>query len=373
MKKERILTIVFCSFILIFSVLTILLPKKAESANEKRVLASFPEVSLKTITDGSFMTGFDTYVADHFAFRDKWVGAYAYATKAVGLNGINGVYAGKDGYLIAAPMKYSDEFAKKNISNLLTFADKNDISCTLLVVPSTGYILDDKLPKFHKDYYDDELFETIKKETEANKNFSFIDTRDTIKEEASRSTPLYYRTDHHINSYGALLLYNEYCKAKGLTPEKFSLTRTYSDFYGTSYSKSGLWLTKPDNVDVYEAKEPSDFTVTIDGKDYDSLYFPEKLKTADKYEYFLNGNHALTVIKNNSNENGQKLLLIKDSFSHCFATYLAENYEEIVMVDLRYYRDSTSALIDEYGITDVLFLYGTENMATSTDFGWLNY
>ena len=52
---------------------------------------------------------------------------------------------------------------------------------------------------------------------------------------------------------------------------------------------------------------------------------------------------------------------------------LAENYEEIILVDLRYYRDSVKDLLEENEITDVLFLYGAENLATSTDFGWLNY
>ncbi|MBR6511952.1 MAG: hypothetical protein IKT24_00550 [Clostridia bacterium] len=366
--RKRILTIVFCSFILIFSVLTVLLPKKASSENEKRILATFPEVTVKSITDGSFMTKFDTYVADHFAFRDKWVGAYSYARLAIGLNGAGGVYAGKDGYLIAAPADINETSALANVNKILQFANDTKANCTLMVVPSTGYIMNDKLPKQHRDYYDDWFLDTIK----SSDNFTYIDLRDTFKANKDKEQ-LYYKTDHHITSEGALLLYQAFCDSQGLTPETFTLSRTIDGFYGTSYSKSGLWLKEPDTIDIYESTDPSKYTVTIDNKEYDSLFFPEKEETADKYEVFLNGNHPLTIIKNNSNQNGKKLLIVKDSYSHCFATMLAENYEELILVDLRYYRDSTKDLLEEYGITDVLFLYGIENLATSTDFGWLSY
>lgn len=369
MKKERILTIVFCSFILIFSVLTLLLPKKASSANEKRVLATFPEATFKTITDGSFMSGFDTYVADHFAFREKWVGAYSYARLAVGLNGASGIYSGKDGYLIAAPTDFDEAHALANINRILQFSQDTKADCTLMVVPQTGYIMSDKLPKVHKDYYDDFLLDKM---PTGYDNFTFIDLRETFKANKDKEQ-LYYKTDHHITSAGALLLYQAFCDKEGLTPETFTSSRTIDGFYGTSYAKSGLWLKKPDTIDIYECQKPSKYSVTIGDEEYGSLFFEDKAQSDDKYEVFLNGNHPLTVIHNDTNENGKKLLIIKDSYSHCFATMLAENYEEIILVDLRYYRDSVKDLLEENEITDVLFLYGAENLATSTDFGWLNY
>ena len=64
-------------------------------------------------------------------------------------------------------------------------------------------------------------------------------------------------------------------------------------------------------------------------------------------------------------------MLIKDSFAHCFATYAIENYEEICMVDLRYYRGSVQELIEKYGLNEILYLYGAGNLSTSTDTAWL--
>ena len=91
----------------------------------------------------------------------------------------------------------------------------------------------------------------------------------------------------------------------------------------------------------------------------------------DKYPVFLNGNHAVVTVKNNEVKNGKKLLIIKDSFAHCFATFLCENYEQITMVDLRYYRQSVSELVSNEGLNEMLVLYGTDNLASSTDVAWL--
>ena len=63
----------------------------------------------------------------------------------------------------------------------------------------------------------------------------------------------------------------------------------------------------------------------------------------------------------------KKLLLIKDSFAHCLAPFLSYNYSDIVMIDLRYYKLSVSDLIKEEKCDDVLFVYGIDNICTSTD------
>ena len=66
---------------------------------------------------------------------------------------------------------------------------------------------------------------------------------------------------------------------------------------------------------------------------YHSLYFYNHLKEDDKYPVFLDGNHPLTTIENTKAPNGT-IILIKDSFSHCFAPFLAENYRKVILVDM---------------------------------------
>ena len=363
MKKKHILPIIFCTFITLFMVLTIILPKQERSANEKRVLAKFPEFNWENISTGNYMSEFDTYLADHFAFREKWVGAYSYATLSLGLNGTTGVYACDDGYLITTPAKYSESQIRRNLGTLKTFAKKNNLDATLIIVPSTGYIMDDVLPKHHEEYNDDMLFDLTK-----NTDIPLIDLRDTFKKSNEQ---LYYKTDHHLTSDGALLMYQNYCNFKGYKPSEFNVTTTIDGFYGTSYSKSGLWKKAPDSIKIYEPVKPYDFTVTIDKQDFSSLFFEKQLKTEDKYQVFLDGNHALTRIVNNSVDSDKRLLIIKDSFAHCFTTFLATDYKEIFMVDPRYYRGSLKDLVLDNNLNEVLFLYGADNLASSTDLGWI--
>ena len=65
-------------------------------------------------------------------------------------------------------------------------------------------------------------------------------------------------------------------------------------------------------------------------------------------------------------------MLVKDSFGHCIAPFLAENYSKIVLVDMRYYKLSVSDLIEQEKPEQVLVMYGIDNIATDTDLVWIN-
>ena len=357
---------VFIAIVLAVAILFVALPKKTYSENEKKVLPEFPQITWDGVADGSWGKSLEDYLASHFPFRDFFVGVHAYWKQALGMNGDSGVYAAEDGYLITAPGDFEEARAQRNLQYLKEFADNTGLDATLMVVPSAGFILDDKLPNLHEEYYDAKLLELV-----AN---SGLDTVDLKEDFLSNTEDLYYRTDHHLTAAGSLRMYQQFCAAQNIQTKEFSLAESHPGFYGTTYSKSGLWETEADTLDIYKPENPSTFRVTITEKQetvYDSLYFAGHLENLDKYPVFLDGNHALVTIENLDVANGKTLLLIKDSYAHCFATYLAEHYEKIVMVDMRYYRSSVSDLASAQGATEILYLYGAENLATSTDLAWL--
>lgn len=364
MKKYSV-SIIFLTFLAAIAILFAVLPRKTYSENEKRVLSDTPELSLGAVTDGSFGKELETYLADHFPLRDFFVGVHAYYEQALGQNGNSGIYAGSDGYLIASPGKLDENRAKNNIKYLSDFAESTALPASLMIVPSAGYVLEDKLPAVHETYWDDTLMDM------AGEKMDFIDLRQDFLED---SEGLYYRTDHHLTSLGSYRMYRAFCKAQGITPVEFSLAESYEGFYGTAYSKSGLWATKPDALEIWKPENPGSYKVTIcegEEKTYDSLYFTDHLQNMDKYPVFLDGNHSLVVVENDACQNGETLLILKDSYAHCFATFATQHYEKIVMVDMRYYRESVQNVIDTYGVTELLCLYGAENLATSTDLAWL--
>ena len=78
---------------------------------------------------------------------------------------------------------------------------------------------------------------------------------------------------------------------------------------------------------------------------------------------FLNGNHPLTVVKSSVN-NGQKLVIFKDSYSHCLVPFLAMNFEEIHLIDLRYFNSNPYEYIKQQQFDRALFVYNLSTFGT---------
>ena len=369
--------VLFVAFIFGLAIWFLVNPKADYSSSEKRYLQQFPETSVDTVLSGEFSEKFETYFADHFPQRNMWVGLNSYYNLGIGLNGRNGVYNSADGYLINVPVD-KENYVRKNIRVLAEFKEKiGDVPMTVMLAPSTGYIATDKLPLIHDSYNDDTYFaETAKTLGESGVNF--VDLRETFKQKYAEGVQLYYRTDHHWTTDGAYEGYVKLCEKLGVQPaDKDSFAKTaYGGFYGTTYSTSGYWLTKPDSITVYDNQENTDKNITVkiseDGKDnhYGSMFFYNHIDEDDKYPVFLDGNHALTEIQNKNAKNGT-IVVIKDSFSHSLAPFLAENYSKVVLVDLRYYKQSVSDLIKKENPEQVVALYGIDNLATDTDIVWL--
>jgi len=368
--KKRVPSLVFLLFMGILTVLFFVLPKEEYSSSEKRVLEKAPEFSWSSLTDGSLGSSIERYLSDHFPGRKFFVGLNAYYELYTGRNGNSGIYQGKDGYLISTPVAYSEETAVTNLSRFRDFAEKTRLPSSFLLVPSTGYVMEEQLPAVHAPYHDDAIFETAEKNLGS---VSLIDLRPAFLKSKDTSQ-LYYRTDHHLTTEGAYLMYTEFCKAQGLTPITSYEKETFSGFYGTTYSRSGLWFTAPDDIALW-SNQNRDYQVTIEdaGEEpvsRDSLFFREHLEEDDKYPVFLDGNHSLVKIENPSAPEGT-LLIIKDSFAHCMTTFLAQHYREIYLVDMRYYRLSLSDLVAEKGVDSLLFLYGVDNLVTDTNTAWI--
>ena len=368
--------VVFLIFIYGMALWFLFSPKTDYSSSEKRYLQKFPDANVEKVLSGEFGSEFETFFADQFPQRNTWVGINAYTTLAEGNNGASGVYNCKNGYLINKPVSTENNL-DKNIGAVADFAKSIDTPTTVMLVPSTGYIADDVLPTFHDKYNDDEDISKISSTLSKDK-IGFVDLRERFKSEYKNGSQLYYKTDHHWTTKGAYTGYQELCKALGVTPIDDSTLKkdSYPDFYGTTYSSSGFWLTPPDNIEIWS--NPNNYSKNISVKITEganvktsgSMYFTDHLKEDDKYPVFIDGNHALTEITNTNAKNGT-ILLIKDSFSHSLAPFLAENYSKVVLVDLRYYKESVSDLVSAYNPEQVVVLYGIDNLATDTDIVWL--
>lgn len=367
---------VFLIFIFGMAVWFVLNPKSEYSSSEKRYLQQFPEISVDKVLDGSFGTEFESYFADQFPARSFWVGLNAYYTLDTGNNGANGVYNCNNGYLINKPVSTNNKL-EKNVSAIVKFKNSIDVPVTVMFAPSTGYVTDNVLPAVHDKYNDDNYFEQTSKTLSENE-IAFTDLRKTFKEAYADGNQLYYKTDHHWTTLGAYTAYQKLCEQLNINPaskEKFDI-KSYGGFYGTTYSTSGFWFTQPDSIQIWDNPENTDKNIKVkisegtNTDEYSSMYFYNHLDEDDKYPVFIDGNHALTEITN-SNAKGGTILLVKDSFSHSLAPFLAENYSKIILVDMRYYKMSVSQIVEQEKPEQVVFLYGIDNIATDTDLVWI--
>ena len=70
------------------------------SSAENRMLQTFPKLSAKRILNGKFQKKYETYLSDQFPKRDLWVKFQTKTEMTLGKKESNGVYFGKDGYLL---------------------------------------------------------------------------------------------------------------------------------------------------------------------------------------------------------------------------------------------------------------------------------
>ena len=100
-KKNAIRTVVFlCAILLVFFVADLLQKDVVFSESENRILASRPKLSKDALLDGSYMEEYETYVNDQFVGRENWITIKTGMDMLLQKKEINGVYLGKDDYLI---------------------------------------------------------------------------------------------------------------------------------------------------------------------------------------------------------------------------------------------------------------------------------
>ena len=371
---SKSVVIVFLVLVFGFTAFTFVSPKRTFSDNENRVLAQMPEFSWKTLFSGEFMADYEEYITDQFFLRDGWIKLKTIAEIVLNKQDINGVYITNDGYLVERheDSKVDFEMLEKSLDRLAQFVEKHAKRLgadhvKVMLVPTASEILTDKLPPFATGFDQngmiDDLYSRLPEGTA-------LDVREALKAHADEY--IFYKTDHHWTTLGAFYAYQEFCKAMGFeVPELSDVEQTVvsEDFLGTVHSKLNLNISK-DHMSVFQLPNtPSKVQVTVDlTEKFDTMYVDKYLSMKDKYSYYLDGNHGLTEIASNSEGKGT-LLIIKDSYSHCFAPMTVGNYAKVYLVDFRYFNMPISQFMMQYRVTDVLVLYNAVTFATDVNSG----
>lgn len=355
-ELKKILGYIFILTVLLLLILNFFKKDIEFSFSENRILEKRPKITMDSIINGRFMTKYEKYQTDQFVFRDKWVKLKTITERVFGKTKSNGVYLGKNGYLLE-DISVPKEGFEKNLKAINSFTLKySNLNNYMIIVPNASNILYEYLPAFAPVVDQNKQMNEIKKSLEGSLNY--IDITDTMKEH--KNEYLYYRTDHHWTTKGAYYSFLEAAKHMKLeTINEYKEYPVTNQFEGTLLSKSG-YDTKKDTISIFlnESEEKENIIVKyVEEKQVStSVYKSDNLKEKDKYTIFFDGNHPIVEIKTLSKYQ-RKLLVFKDSFANCFVPFLTPYFREIVMIDPRYYYGNLKELMDSKQFTDVLFLY----------------
>ncbi len=361
-KKFNIfLTLLFCAFIGGMGVISLLLPDKGFSELENRYLQKPPKLSLETLSSGKFMEDAEDYVSDHILGRDFWVAAKAWSERLSGKKENEGVYFGAKDTLINRVNVPEQSKLDQDMGYLDALVGNVDVPVYFGLIPSAAAIWADRLPKGAPTADEKAVIDQLYFSTGA----STIDLYGALS--AHSGEDIYYRTDHHWTSLGAFYGANAIFEALGMEPlklEDFQKTTVTDQFYGTSFSTSGVRWLPPDRIDTYVPDEGVKVTSWFNGSPQEgSLYVDGKLAVKDKYAYFLGGNQPLCVIETEQT-NAPKALIIRDSYTDSLAPFLTRRFSEIHLFDLRYNLTSIQSYAEEHDIDTVIVLYSFANFTT---------
>ena len=182
---------------------------------------------------------------------------------------------------------------------------------------------------------------------------------------------IYLRTDHHWAPLGAYYAAQAFARTAGVPFRDLShydrhvVRRFVGSMYG--YSKDISVKEAPEDF-VYYTPRGINYTTTYQNYTIDEHYrvtgvskpargpffYHYRDGNGGAYSTFMGSDAKLTVVKTGT-ANGRRVLIIKDSFGNALPGYLFFSFEEVHVVDFRYFKKNVKAYVRDNHITDVLF------------------
>ena len=376
-RAHWVQVLLFLVFIGGFFLLNLILPSREFSPTENRQLQQAPKFTLDDLFSGEFTSKFEKYTTDQFAFRDTWIMLKAGSELALGKKENNKVYlcdrsyGNADTLLVERFDAPADSTIQSNVNALNQLVEKTGVPVYFALIPGAGEIWKDCLPANAPMDSQKEVIDKAYALSEAVN----VDMYGALNEH--REEYIFYRTDHHWTTRGAYYGYTALADAMGFPARDISsydVETVSTDFCGTIYSSSGFFWVEPDYIQRWvEQGENVSITNYPEGKPVmGTLYDDSYLDKKDKYSSFMGGNTPLIQIDTGV-EGKPKLLIVRDSYMDSEIPFLLEDFSEIHVLDLRYYKAGLSAYVQQYGIDEILVCYSVYNFSTDTNIFLLGY
>lgn len=384
-KKKENLLLCLPVLLLLFGMLSLffLLPKDTYSKKENKELPSAPEFSLETLRNelpdsefsfqkffkstNSYIKGFleDTvsYVKGHFPFREQLVEINAAYDLLSGRMQSNGIYPGKNGYLLEPDSTETDVLKFRRIVSYIDSLTAN--LPTVIAIPGNS---SEVLEKYYPPFMDTTFLASNRAlidEAFQDKSYTYLNLSKTLSAHDDES--IYFRTDHHWTALGAYYASAEILKAFGKTPAPLSDYQTETvleHFCGTYYNRSGMFFLKGEALSYLRYEGDENYTVSFCNPNGEvqsvshSLYDRAALNSNYKgtaYDSFVAPVTTSVVKIEKDGDNRPTLLVLKDSYAHSTLSFLAQHYN-LITVDIRGNLSYAAQLVESGQVDEILVL-----------------
>lgn len=397
------------------------LPLRPEHSDiEKRDLASFPGLTASGLWDGSWFSDVGTWYSDTYPLRETLISG---ASKIEGLYGFQGeqIVSGnaqtadevpdaqedavvtpapvatdtpeptpelEDGTIHQEPEMAGDVYIAGDTAFELYYFSQAGADAyasmintvhsrlgdgvkvyDLLAPTSFGVCLDEKIQEQMGASSQKDAFQYI---------YSRLDSavkRVDVFDELVRHNAeyIYFRTDHHWTQLGAYYAYRVFAEQKGVKPHELSefQQRSYPDFLGSFYAYSNqaeALAANPDTLETYIPMGTNDAQIQpAEGEAYEWFVVSDVSDYASgtKYSSYIGGDNPFTVISNPKIQDGSSCVVIKESYGNAFVPWLVDHYQNVYVVDYRYYTDNLTQFVKDHQVDDVIFVNNASALTES--------
>lgn len=389
MKKEKncILAIFFLTLVIVLSVLNI-----SNTINSIRPLVdsvlgtSKPGIAAKE----QIRNAEDNYT-ENFNTKYLFINFHGAMRAAEGNRELNSVIKLNNGYLDYYYSAIDMTSRADSIAKLDYYLKTRDINLLYVAVPGKTDPDNEEMPWYIPDGTNTMQSDMVQKLNEAG--VDTLDLRNDLKAHWDNWYEAFFYTDHHWKPETGFWAYTRVAEELNqrygyeLNEESMSLENynvdIYEDYFlGSQGKKTGRFFCKYglDDFAVIYPKFDTHMTMDVpvhdqhrEGSFKDVIFLESNLEKdyfmINNYAAYIGGDYPLAIQNNSDAVNGEKILILKDSFTVSTQPYYSFMFKEVDVIDLRYYKDkSLKEYIEETNPDTVIILYSPRQLKNDNPF-----
>ena len=344
--KDIVVTLVFLITIISLFLINVIKKDTDISIAERRKLATMPELTTKSLFDGTYFKKFDSYVTDQFVERDAFRKIkidIELSTKGE----YNNLYL-YDDYIIEEIFPLNSN-SINNLTSKINYIkdtylnDNSNIYYT--IIPDKNYFVNKGNLKLDYNKLQDMMKSNLT-------NLNYINIFDKL------TLDNYYKTDTHWKEEDLFNVANTIANQMNFDiTNNNNVVNTITTFKG---SYAGRLSVTKDIDTIKTISNPSTLNSSVynyETKKYTDIYDYTKINSLDKYDIYLSGAVPIIDIINNNSSSDKELIVFRDSYGSSLIPLLIEGYKKITVIDIRYISSKILNKYIDFNDQDVLFMY----------------